>query len=1024
MKQHGAEMSLPTDSEMMDTCCTAMLQSPVSTWLIDSDGNLVAENEAARQLFGIERDEEVVGKYNIFRDEELIRQGFIPQIRRVFDMGGAAHFVVDYDFSKVTHVSPAHPTHRIIRVFIFALRDKNGRLRKVVMQHEDYTEKTRMEKALTESESRYRELVEEISDWVWEIDLESRYTYSNPVIKQVLGYTADEIVGKKAFDLITPEDRGRMSEEIARAVEAKSSFQGLVHKMVCKDGSLRIIESSGRPILDSDGNVTGFRGVGRDVTERVRAEEALRVSEERLSRLVETVPGGIVILGTDGKIEFANSAAERILGLPHDQIVGRAYNDPQWRIAAVDGGPFPEEELAFARVIKTGRPVHNVQYAMQRPDGRVVVLSVNAAPLRDHAGQIVGVVASLTDITAEKQVQSELKHRTEFESVVINLATNFINLPSQQVDEGIDRALGEVGRFLRVDRSFIFLITEDGRAVTNTHEWVAEGGTSAIYRFRRLEIADYPLLVKGLAGQEAVHIPDVDALPDACRKEKEVLQSVEAKSLIALPMISRGKTIGFLGFVTTREKRMWSEESVTLLRVLGEVLANALTRKWADEELRAQRDRAQLYLDTARVMMVVITRDGKVELINRRGAEVLGYPESEIIGKDWIDNFVPERIRSSLSEVFGKLMAGEIRPVEYNENPILTSRGEERLIAWHNAVLRDDQGRVYAIVSSGEDITERRKAEEAVRRSEARFRAIFDYAPALILLYDARGILHQVNDTLLQFTGFAREELIGHSVFDTFAQSEIGPTLDEITRRVFGGETVSNVEWRIERKDGQIAYALANATPLYGDQGQVEYVLAMGVDITERKIAEQKARELEEHKREFYRRTIRAATNGKLIITERDEIQQIAGPAVVRCDIRGGEDLSTLRREVREFAESAGLDSDRTYDLVLAVGEAATNAIKHAGGGTATLHTVNESVMVVISDQGPGIEALTLPDVALMAGYSTAGTLGMGYKAMLSIADTVYLATGPGGTTVAIQMLLHPSEKPSLTPTLPDAWVS
>jgi anti-sigma regulatory factor (Ser/Thr protein kinase) len=98
-----------------------------------------------------------------------------------------------------------------------------------------------------------------------------------------------------------------------------------------------------------------------------------------------------------------------------------------------------------------------------------------------------------------------------------------------------------------------------------------------------------------------------------------------------------------------------------------------------------------------------------------------------------------------------------------------------------------------------------------------------------------------------------------------------------------------------------------------------------------------------------------------------------------------------------------------------------TNALKHAGSGQASLHKPNDELIFVVSDHGPGIEAVTLPEVALVRGYSTAGTLGMGYKAVLSIADRVYLATGPGGTAVAVAMSLHPAPKKPTA--IPDTWV-
>lgn len=123
---------------------------------------------------------------------------------------------------------------------------------------------------------------------------------------------------------------------------------------------------------------------------------------------------------------------------------------------------------------------------------------------------------------------------------------------------------------------------------------------------------------------------------------------------------------------------------------------------------------AEKYFSVAEVMLVVINSDQTVNRINQKGCEVLGYKEKEIVGKNWFDNFIPERIKKDVTAGFNKLIKGKVELVEYYENPVLTKNGEEKIIAWHNTILKDESGKICCTISSGEDITERKRIEKEI----------------------------------------------------------------------------------------------------------------------------------------------------------------------------------------------------------------------------------------------------------------------------------------------------------------------
>jgi PAS domain S-box-containing protein/putative nucleotidyltransferase with HDIG domain len=150
-------------------------------------------------------------------------------------------------------------------------------------------------------------------------------------------------------------------------------------------------------------------------------------------------------------------------------------------------------------------------------------------------------------------------------------------------------------------------------------------------------------------------------------------------------------------------------------QIVQGIFRDVSQRMAAEKALEQEKERAEQYLDIAAVLLRVLDRDGTVTLINKKGAEILGRPEADILGKNWYDHFVPERLKARLRAAFHRFIAGEQAQFEYYESTIVNNRGEERMIAWNNALIRDGEGKVVAVLSSGEDITARKKAEGQAR---------------------------------------------------------------------------------------------------------------------------------------------------------------------------------------------------------------------------------------------------------------------------------------------------------------------
>ena len=179
------------------------------------------------------------------------------------------------------------------------------------------------------------------------------------------------------------------------------------------------------------------------------------------------------------------------------------------------------------------------------------------------------------------------------------------------------------------------------------------------------------------------------------------------------------------GNVTPVEVNATVVESGGTRRIL--TLCRDITeRKRVEDKVTAERALAQRYLDIAGVILLVLDADGNITLLNRRGYEVLEYPEGELLGRNWLETCLPERERTRILSVIRQLAAGNVQPVKHIENLVLTRSGTERVVAWHNTAMFDEQGGFVGTLSSGEDITERKRAEESLRRSHEELEAMYD----------------------------------------------------------------------------------------------------------------------------------------------------------------------------------------------------------------------------------------------------------------------------------------------------------
>jgi PAS domain S-box-containing protein len=262
---------------------------------------------------------------------------------------------------------------------------------------------------LQESEARFKELAENISEVVWMRDAETGETvYVNPTYETVWGRPVETAYERpNSFtEAIHPDDRARVVAAASRQAQGAYDEE---YRIKRPDGTVRWIRDQAVPVPDGSEKVSRIVGVATDITAQRERQETIDRERHRYEQILKTVPGCIVQIDADGQFVFANDSAIEILGRSEAEISTLTYNDPTWRLTEPDGTPVSDEALPFRTVRDTGEPVFGEEKAIEWPDGTRRTLSVNGAPILSDDGAVESCVFTLTDVTNRRERERELR---------------------------------------------------------------------------------------------------------------------------------------------------------------------------------------------------------------------------------------------------------------------------------------------------------------------------------------------------------------------------------------------------------------------------------------------------------------------------------------------------------------------------------------------------------------------------------------------------------------------------------------
>jgi PAS domain S-box-containing protein len=404
-------------------------QSSSGIVLCDERGKIIKWNAAQERLSGISQDEalgqlmwDVVFQMTV--QERRTLQAYEHVKRMIHNMSSTGQVPWPRQ-TREQVVQRPDGIHCVVETQVFSIRTDKGFMLCSVAQ--DVTNRVRAEEALQESEARFRAIFEQAAAGIGIARTDGKIIDVNEKLCDIVGYTKEELLTFRVQDITFPEDYEKELKHERGVLAGEKDDFSIEKRYIHKQGHPVWVNLCSNVIRDEKGDIQSVIGVVVDITPRKQVESqrktalqklterthALRESEGMLDRMLQTMVDGMVRVDLEGRITYANLAAERILEVHKDKIQRRYYNQRKWQQINENGDPFPLDQLPLALALGQKREVRGLEHGIQAPNGQIKWLSVNAAPLLDESGQLYGAIASFRDITAQKKAESQRKAALE-----------------------------------------------------------------------------------------------------------------------------------------------------------------------------------------------------------------------------------------------------------------------------------------------------------------------------------------------------------------------------------------------------------------------------------------------------------------------------------------------------------------------------------------------------------------------------------------------------------------------------------
>jgi PAS domain S-box-containing protein len=646
-------------------------------------------------------------------------------------------------------------------------------------------QRKRADEELGESQKRLSEAQRIAGLGYVDLDLRTNEVRFCPQVGRMLGI---EPQGGAAplgalLDFVHLDDRARVERAVGEAVRERRPYD-LDYRIVRRDGTEIAVHGQGEVFCDRGGRPRRLVGTVLEVTQQKRAEDKLRESEERFHKTAEVSPVGVFRADGTGSCVYANRRWCEMAGLAPGETLGLGWLDavhPEDRRRVWD---------RWKRSVEAGL-AFGAEFRFLRPDGATTWVYTQAVAEEGAGGQVIGWVGTATDITERRRAEAEVK--------------------------ASERKFREL---LEAAPDPIVIADGKGRiALVNAQ-------TEKVFGYERDELIGEPVEM---------------LLPERFREPHVAYRSKYLTAPEARPMGSRGRELvgrrkdGSEFPVEISLSPMWTQEGT----LVTSIVRDTTERKRAEDLLRESEERYRGLFEHAGDAILVCTLDTTVTAVNRAMEALLRLPRERVIGQSYRRLLTPAGIALA-EERERQIRAGQRPPVIF-EHDIVRGDGTTVPVEGRTRFIRDKDGKPVGFLGLYRDITERRQAQEALRRSEAYFRSLIENASDLIAILDADGVVRYVSPSHRRVLGYEPEELTGKSALRLVHPDDVEGVTAALAAAVRRPATAVSVEFRFRDRAGAWRHRLADILESVSDafyaldrEGRFTYVNEKAAELLRR----------------------------------------------------------------------------------------------------------------------------------------------------------------------------------------------